>query len=312
MQTLYRNYSYESGRRLAVARPRPRLKSYAIIILPVMCLIIAATASQKIFQSGNGGSQGSVNGLAAPVGNQQPAAQPDPPKRQVDIAPLKESLAQTINKYPYDTSVSILDLNSNTLIQVGDSYPFIAASTTKLLTALLYLSDVEAGKASLDTAMAGKPARQQLQLAINQSDNDALLKLNNHLGKDRLAVYAQSRGLKSYDVQRNTITSDDMAQLMAYLYNRQLLNEEHTKLLLSWMKNTSEERFIPPSVPQSMNVYHKAGYLPDRVHDAGIIDNGSTPFVIVIYSKSYTPSYDYLLGQKLYKEVTSQVISTYK
>lgn len=245
----------------------------------------------------------------------QPEAEsssPAPPKRQVDTSNLQAAMSQIIKKYPYDTSVSVIDLNSNTLIQTGDSYPFIAASTTKLMTTLLYLNNVEIGQADLTDQIGTSTALEQLKLAVNQSDNTAWQELNNHLGKDSLAAYAKKQGMESYDPNRNTITSNDMARLMAKLYNRELLNEEHTKLLLSWMQNTSEERFIPSGVPQGITAYHKAGYLADRAHDVAIIDNGSAPFILVVYSKSYNNSYDFTVGQKLFKQVAAQAVTTFQ
>lgn len=234
------------------------------------------------------------------------------PKRQVDTSSLETSLAQITSQYPYNTSVSVIDLNSGKHIQTGDTYPFIAASTTKILTALVYLTNTEKGTASLTNHLGGLTAKNQLELAINRSDNTAWHLLNDDLGKESLALYATQHGLTSYDPQDNKITAEDMAKLMAKLYNHELLNEENTALLLSWMKNTSEERFIPAAIPEGMTAYHKAGYLKDRVHDVAVIDNGSAPFVLVIYSKAYTGDYDYTAGQELYKQITQQVITTFQ
>ncbi len=234
------------------------------------------------------------------------------PKRVVDTTGLQSALSETIKKYPYDTSVSVINLNDGRLYQSGDKYPFMAASTTKLLTAMVYLSNVESGKAGLDDQIGGLPARHQLYAMINKSDNNAWMLLNNRLDRANLASYAHGHGLSSYDPSTNTINSNDMATLMSKLYQRQLLNDAHTKILLSWMQNTSEERFIPPAVPKSNNLYHKSGYLEDRVHDVAIIDNGSAPFAIVIYSKSLgNAGYDYDLGQKLFSDVTKQVVTIF-
>jgi beta-lactamase class A len=309
MQTFSRNHSYQFDRRQPLTRRKNRLILY-IAIGGVSAVILTVTLITKnVFFNHNG--KGATDHIALASDNKK-AQKSAVPKRQVDTSGLQTSLNLIIKKYPYDTSVSVIDLNSGNLIQTGDSYPFIAASTTKLLTALYYLNQVEAGQTGLDTQVSGKSAEEQLRLAVKNSDNDAWLALNNYLGRNDLAAYAKEHGIMSYSSSENTITSNDMAQLMAQLYNRKLINENHTKLLLSWMQNTSEERFIPPAVPAGSVLYHKAGYLADRVHDVGIIDNGSAPFVIVIYSKSFTPTYDYDSGQRLFKEVTEQTVSTFK
>lgn len=188
----------------------------------------------------------------------------------------------------------------------------MAASTTKLLTALVYLGNVESGQASLNDQIGGLPAQQQLYAMVNRSDNDVWLLFNDRLDRNNLASFGQKHGLNSYDVTKNTINSNDMAILMTKLYHGELLNKEHTKLLLSWMQNTTEERFIPSAVPKTNSLYHKSGYLEDRVHDVAIIDNGSSPFAIVIYSKSFgNAKYDYGLGQKLFSDVTGQVVTIF-
>ncbi len=305
MQTFSRNHSYQFDRRLSVNRRKKRTTLLLSAGCICICILTITLITKNIFFNQNGHDTSASIVSAS-------SSKPDPPKRQVDTTGLQASLNLIIKRYPYDTSVSVVDLNSGNLIQTGDSYPFIAASTTKILTALYYLNQVELGQTSLATQVSGKTAEDQLRLAVKDSDNDAWLALNNYLGRNDLAAYAKEHGIASYNPEQNTITSNDMAQLMALLYNRKLINDDHTKLLLSWMQNTSEERFIPPGVPQGSVLYHKAGYLADRVHEVGVIDNGSAPFVIVIYSKSYTPSYDYAMGQKLFKQVTEQTVTTFK
>lgn len=308
MQIHSRNYSYQRGRRLPVTHRKSRRSIYITVAGLGICLITISLISKNAFFN-NGDGETSIASASEEETMKKPS---EPPKRQIDTSNLQTTLDQIIKKYPYDTSVSVVDMNSGKLIQTGDTYPFIAASTTKILTALFYMDKVEAGQASLQTKIGGKTAQEQLKLAVTDSDNEAWAQLNSYLGKSDLMDYAKRQNILSYDSTKNTITSNDMAQLMANLYSRKLINEAHTTLLLSWMQNTSEERFIPSAVPEGMKLYHKAGYLPDRVHDVAVIDNGSAPFVIVIYSKSYTPSYDYIVGQKLFRQVTDHTIATFK
>jgi beta-lactamase class A len=173
------------------------------------------------------------------------------------------------------------------------------------------MEKVEKKEAKLTDKIGGVPASELMQKMINQSDNPAWKQINEFLGKDGLANYARSHGMTSYEPERNVVTSNDMALLLAKLYKRELINEEHTKLLLSWMQKTSEERFIPAAIPAGTALYHKAGYLEDRAHDVAIIDNGTTPYVLVIYSKSYTPGYNFQSGQRLFKEATNRVQQTF-
>lgn len=312
MQTFSRNYSSQRHPRLAVPNRKRRLPPYVKLAGIAVCLLIIFLIAKVTFMSNNDQPESAANQAALTTEHEKTTEQSEPSERHVNTVRLQGELNKIIEQYPYDTSTTVIDLNSGALLHAGEGYSYIAASTTKLLTAILYLSAVETGQESMDTIIGGKPARQQLELTINLSDNFAWHKLNSHLTTSRLDAYAEKQGLMSYDTRSNTITSDDMARLTAKLYKGELLNEEHTKLLLSWMQDTSEERFIPAAVPDGTALYHKAGYLPDRVHDVAVVDNGSAPFVIVIFTKSSGGSYDYTIGQKLFRQLTEQVVTTFK
>lgn len=303
MQSYQRHYSYQNrgGRLPSPKQPRPRRLLLKILLIFVIIFGLFWIA-KSIFSNNQ---DTNTSEASAEVVKK-------PEKREVDTSNLAGSLSSITKQYPYNTSVAVVDLNSGTLVQTGDTYPFIAASTTKILTALVFLSEVEAGKESMNAKIGDKTAKAQLEAMVNESDNPAWKLLNQELTENSLLEYAKKHDMTSYDASDNKVTSIDMAKLVAKLYNRELINEEHTKLLLSWMQNTSEERFIPAAVPKELTVYHKAGYLPDRVHDVAIIDNGSAPFVLVIYSKAYADNYDYIRGQKLYRQITEAVIDTFK
>ena len=314
MQTYTRNYKsypYHDGGLLRPVKRNRRIKSMRLLIICV--LILAAFLAKGLLAGDNVPTP--VPSLAAasseaPREKKEEPPKP-PPKKLVDTSTLKASIDAINAKYPYNTSVAVVELNSGTMIQTGDTYPYVAASTTKLLTALYYFHKVEAGEVSLDKNIAGKPAREQMRLMINRSDNAAWNQMNTYLSKASLQQFAHQQGLTSFDATKNTMTSSDMARLLVKIHNRELANEVHTALLFSWMQKTSEERFIPPAIPVGVLFYHKAGYLADRVHDVAIVDNGSTPFALVIYSKSYTNGYDNAVGQKIFKQITTQVLSTF-
>jgi beta-lactamase class A len=308
MQTPKQNqrfYSYQTGSRLQ-ATPKSRRTGrkaalFGIAIIMSFFIIKGAMAL----------------GDSEPKNNTSPVAEKieepkEPPKKMIDTTALQTSLNQIVEKYPFDTSVAVVELNSGKVIQVGDSSPYVAASVTKVLSAVMYLDKVEQGSATLGQTIAGKPAREQLRLMINRSDNTAWYRINQYLRESNLEIFARQQGLTSYDAIKNTISAQDMATIMAKLHNREILNEENTQLLYSWMQNTSEERFIPASIPAGTKAYHKTGYLTDRIHDAAIIENEKAPFVLVIFSKSLgTSPYSYPKGQELYKEITTQALKAF-
>jgi beta-lactamase class A len=210
-----------------------------------------------------------------------------------------------ISAHPeFDTGVAVQDLNSGKTYTYGENQPYIAASVSKVLTATLYLHEVEQDEASLSDQVGNATAQYQIQQLIENSDNDAWQALNDLLGHDELKAYADQIGLDNYDPDENTLTVDTIATLYGKLYKNELLNKSDTKLLLSYMKNANETEFISASVPDSVTVYHKAGWLDDRIHDAAIIDNGKHPYVLVIFTKAQNGTYDTTVGQQVFTDIT--------
>lgn len=184
-----------------------------------------------------------------------------------------------------DIGVSMIDLDTGAQTDVGETAAYTAASTTKVLTAALYMHRVEQGSTTLDTVIDGSPAETLLQKMINLSDNDAWTDLNDYLGKPQLQAYAANLGLTSYDPYENTITPHDEAQLLAKLYNGELITQAHAKLLYSFMQHTSNEDLIPAALPSDATVYHKYGYLGGELHDAAIITYKGHHVALTIYTK---------------------------
>ena len=207
-------------------------------------------------------------------------------------------------------SVSLINLDSGSSQNFGDLQPVEAASTAKLITAALFLHEVEQGRASLNDQYGGYSAAYQLRQLIQQSDDTAWQLFNDQLGNDNLQAYASSLGLVSYDVNANSINSSDMAKLLAKLYKGQLLNSAHTKLLLSYMQNTNYEDFITPAIPSGEQIFHKVGLLDDNVNDAAVIDSGSQSFVLVIFTDG-NGNYDWTARAALMQQITKLALPAY-
>lgn len=203
-----------------------------------------------------------------------------------------------------DIGIAVQDLNTGKTYTCGENEPFIAASVSKVLTATLFLHEVEQGNASLTDSVGGSTAQYQLQQLIEQSDNTAWEDFNSLLGHQELKDYANQIGLSNYDPDDNSLTVDTIATLLGKLYKQQLLNKSDTNLLLSYMQNANETEYISASIPAGVKVYHKAGWLEDRVHDAAIIDNGKHPYVLVIFTKAESGTYDTTVGQQVFASIT--------
>lgn len=253
-----------------------------------------------------------VKAIASP--STQPATVVIP--QYPSVAPvLDPKITSLIAAHPeLDITVSSIDLKTGKLYHYGLHDPFEAASTAKLLTACLFLHQVETGVASLDQNVGGLPAQTQLKKMIQDSDNTAWDAFNNGtLGHSALQAYANQIDLTDYKADGNTIEADDLAHLLEQLYNGKLLNKQHTNQLLTYMANTTENDYIPAAVPAGIKVYHKAGWLKDRVHDAAIIDNGKRPYVLVIFTKARgtNATYDTTVGLQLFHDITTVTITAY-
>lgn len=235
------------------------------------------------------------------------AAAPAPePVKAIDFTLMNATINAQVAKYPtMDIGVAVIDLKTGDAVYNGVQSPFVAASTAKLITAIAFLHDVEQGKASLTQRVGSRSAQEALKTMIIDSDNAAWNDFNNGvLSHSELAAYASSIGVSDYDPEKNTITPRSVGQLLNSFYGKKLLNQEHTDLLLSYMLQAKEVDYITNNVPTGTKVYHKPGFLDDRVHDAAIVDNGKRPYVLVIFSKARKGSYNTQAGSELFKQIT--------
>lgn len=182
-------------------------------------------------------------------------------------------------------AVSLVDVQTNAARNFGDQIEFAGASTTKVLTAVAYFTQVEAGTKTLEQPINGFSAQHQLQQMINQSNNESWSALNLAVGHAELEAYAHSIGMASYQFSGNTLQAKDEALLLSKLARGELISEKNRALLYSYMQNTNNEDMIPVVVPEGATLYHKYGQLEDRLHDAAIVEYKDRPLVLVIYTK---------------------------
>ncbi len=227
----------------------------------------------------------------------------------VNADAMSAEINQTIAAHPEaQISVSITDLStSSKSYDYGVNAGYLAASTAKLITATLFLHDVEQGKYTMQTTVNGNTAAYELTQMIEVSDNDAWTGFNALMGDSNLQAWADQLGMTSYDVNTNVLTSHDLASLLTKLYAGNLLNDSDKQLLLGHMAKANRTEFIVASVPPGVKVYHKAGWLSDRIHDAAIIDDGSHAYVLVVYTKT-DGDYDEATEQAIFKAITDTSI----
>ena len=230
------------------------------------------------------------------------------------LATMNSQINQVIAVNPnMQIGVAITNINNNKAYNYGVSDPFIAASVGKLITASLYLHDVESGQYTLSQSLSYDTAQNEMYNMIVNSDNTAWLDFNNLLGDDSLQSYANSIGLNNYDPSVNTLTASDISALLSKLYQGQLLNQADTQLMLADLKAADSDypQYIVSAIPKGVTVYHKVGWLIDRVHDVAIITNGTRSYSLVIFTKANDGNYDELAGERVFHQITQITSQTF-
>lgn len=215
-----------------------------------------------------------------------------PPKSPVTDPSLSAAVTTILQQNTSaQIGVALTDITANQTKTFGLASPFVAASTSKLITACAYYHLAETGRASLTAPLGSYNAEFQIKAMVNQSSNDSWDLLVGAIGKSELQAYAASIGL-DYKVDGNTLSPSSMSALLAKLYSGQLLSKAHTAKLLSYMQNTNDDTLIPAALGSNITVYHKYGLLDGELHDAAILVSGDTAYTLTIYTKNTDDSDD--------------------
>jgi beta-lactamase class A len=306
------NYSSSYSNQQYVHNEPKKSRKYLIVLPTLVIAIIAGVLIKTSFSSKNKtvalDKQDSSKTVLGATDNK---AVKDPPKQINDVL-MGQQINAIIANYPnMQVGVSVININDGKQYTYGVNKGFIAASTSKLLTATLFLHQAESGKTSLSQSINNDTAQNQLKSMIVDSDNDAWVAFNTLMTHDALKAWANQIGMSSYDVESNIDTPSDIALLLSKLYKNELINQQNTKLLLGYMQNANEAEYIVSAVPKSVNVYHKAGWLDDRINDTAVIDDGKNPYVLVIYSKVNYGNYDSNAGKIMFKDITSSTLNQF-
>lgn len=242
------------------------------------------------------------------------ARAPEPePVTPLDHSQMATQINEIIAANPgMDIGVSWVDLTSGDVGNYGVQDPFVAASTAKLLTAIAYLHDVENGKNTLSEPVGSRTAQEALEAMIVDSDNEAWHDFNNSvMSHGELTEYANAIGFSGYDADDNTVTPQSLARLVGNLYKKRLLDDTHTNLLLSYMERATEVPYFKDAAPNGVTIYHKPGYLTDRIHDAAVIDDGNRPYVLVLFTKSRSGDYNTAIGATIFESIATATLDSF-
>jgi beta-lactamase class A len=300
-------YHYRRTARRPPVKQHPKLPKKKFLGLAVLTLLILGVYLYARWSNTPFGIGGQ------PGGSSRVTAVAKPSLSASQAAAMASQINAVITAHPdMNIGVAIEDLNTEKSYHYGVSEPFIAASISKILTATLFLHKVENGQQTLSEAVGGYTAQYELQQLIEVSDDNAWANLNDLLTHDALLAYARQIGLTNYDPDQNTLSVGDISLLLSKLYKNELLNDDHTNLLMTYMHDANYDNWIVASVPTGVKIYHKIGFLDDRMHDAAIIDNGKHPYVLVIFTKMADGSdYDSDEGHQVFAAITTASVQAF-
>ncbi|HEY9857896.1 MAG TPA: serine hydrolase [Candidatus Obscuribacterales bacterium] len=305
MAELKRKAAQRSQLRRSVS---PLLYGTRLLILGLGIGVIAGTLLSTLDPSRfmAGASQSAINAKnqteqqAAGRGNL--AKPPMPLKLSQEAAPLKaeiQALArQTSGLTP---GIFLIDLDTSAYVDLSGTAIFPAASTIKVPVLVAFFQDVDAGKIRLDEPLTMRPeligsgsgdmqyqppgtkfsALETADRMITISDNTATNMLIARLGgAAALNQRFQSWGLTATVIQNalpdlqgtNTTSPRDLATLMAWVNQGDLVSTRSRDRLLDIMRRTVTDTLLPRGLGEGATIAHKTGDIGSLIGDVGLID----------------------------------------
>ncbi|HEX8579116.1 MAG TPA: serine hydrolase [Allosphingosinicella sp.] len=129
------------------------------------------------------------------------------PAAAADVTPklheVEQRLAAMASENPGEYGIAAMDLSTGRMISFNGETPFPMASTMKIAVAAAYLSEVDAGRRSLDEMIGTTTARQLMDAMITRSDNRATDQLIATLGGPApIDAWLRGHGLQNIRVDR--------------------------------------------------------------------------------------------------------------
>ena len=218
-------------------------------------------------------------GLASPAAADAP----------VYLQSLERQLRAIEAANPGNVGIAALDLSSGDMVSVHGDEPFPMASTVKVAIAAQYLAQVEHGRRTLDTRIAGRSARSLMEAMLIHSDNratDIILrdlggpaKVQQWLAQNQLSGLRVDRTIarllsdrRDLRDERDSSTPKAMVMLLQRLDSGQLLRPSSRSYLLGLMARcqTGKNR-MRALLPFGTRVEHKTGTLNGLTTDVGFI-----------------------------------------
>jgi beta-lactamase class A len=216
-------------------------------------------------------------------------AQPASAQVSPELRPLEQRLAALATENAGEFGMGALDLQTGAIVTWNGNRSFPMASTMKIAVAAAYLTEVDAGRRTLDETIGGTTAltlMEQMLIHSNNQSTDRLIAtlggpaaVNGWLRAHRLSGIRVDRNIAQllaatrdlHDI-RDSSTPVAMLQLLRLIDSGGALSPQSRTLLLDIMRRCATGRNrIRGMMPPEATVEHKTGTLTGYTGDVGFL-----------------------------------------
>lgn len=254
---------------------------------------------------------------------------------------LKNAIQKIISENKGNVGVAIKNMGTNEILKLNEQLVFPSASTIKLVVMAEILRQVKEKRISLDEIIqiteeiktGGDGILKELNndnkytlkeiliLMIIISDNTAANILINRAGMENVNNMAIALGMNHTKLQRrmmdsaaaragreNLTCAEDMSIFFELLYNKKILDEEYSNIMIDILKRQQVGGRITLYLPEDIIVAHKTGDLYNLEHDVGIVYLDSCDYIICILTNDTETNKD---GREIIGNISKLVYNTY-
>jgi beta-lactamase class A len=244
------------------------------------------------------------------------------PYGTVQLLDLKNSISAYLDQLTANNSVTRVavqfrDLNTGPWFGINNLDQFSPSSLLKLPVMMAYYKEAEANPAILQKQFTftkgptevvpafppkhplenGKTytVEQLIESMIVESDNNALLILENYIGEDKINQVTLDLGIATN--QDLSLSVSDYSTLIRVLYYSTYLNKDYSEKALELLSKAEFTQGLVALLPKDITVAHKFGEREadgvNQLHDCGIIYYPKHPYLLCIMTKG--PNFNDLL-----------------
>ncbi|MEA3306388.1 MAG: serine hydrolase [Elusimicrobiota bacterium] len=255
---------------------------------------------------------------------------------------MVERLEKASRAYRGNVGVYFKDLHTGKVWEYKADKLFPSASLIKLPIMAAVFEKIKKGDLSFDTQIrltrrerrggSGtlKWAREGTKLSvmellykmITESDNTATNMLSDYVGMNYLQrefsemdlvytnIYPEGFNLTSGRVAReNYTTAREMAGLIERIYNKELVDEQSSELMMDFLKHLKTRTRLRRGLPIGWELAHKTGLLRRSCHDVGIVFSPQGDYIIAVLTGN-VPNYS--SAKKFITKIAKHTVDYYK